>query len=92
MLLADALYANFWSIATLQATGVDMLCEQHGSRITDFRRGQSLGRRDHVVCWPKPKPKPKTRPDWMSRAEYAAFPDGITVREVKVSGRILFQT
>ena len=88
VLLADALYGNFWTIATLQAAGVDALCEQHGSRNTDFRRGQWLGPREHLVHWPKPK----TRPEWMSRAEYAAFPDQITVREVKVHGHILVTT
>jgi hypothetical protein len=70
VLLADALYGNFWNIATLQAAGVDVLCEQHGSRNTDFRRGQWLGQRDHIVRWPKPA----ARPDWMTPAEYAAFP------------------
>jgi len=88
VLLADALYGNFWNLATLQAAGVDVLCEQHGSRNTDFRRGRSLGPRDHVVCWPKPR----ARPDWMTRAEYAAFPDEVTVREVQAGGRILVTT
>lgn len=87
MLLADALYASFWTVATLQAAGVDLLCEQHGFRNTDFRRGQSLGRRDHVVRWPKPD-----RPDWMTRAEYETFPDTITVREVRVQSKILVTT
>lgn len=88
VLLADALYGNFWNLATLQANGVDVLCEQHGSRNTDFRRGQSLGRRDHVVRWPKPP----ARPGWMTGAEYAAFPDEIMVREVQSGGRILVTT
>jgi hypothetical protein len=48
-LLADALYCSYFQIATLQAGGVDVLFEQHGSRITDFRRGHSLGKRDHAV-------------------------------------------
>ena len=47
VLLADALYCNYFMIATLQAAGVDVLFEQHGARITDFRRGQALGKRDH---------------------------------------------
>ena len=46
VMLADALYCNYFLIATLMAAGVDLLFEQNGSRITDFRRGQSLGTRD----------------------------------------------
>ena len=54
VMLADALYCNYFLIATLMGAGVDVLFEQNGSRITDFRRGQSLGTRDHIVHWPKP--------------------------------------
>ena len=88
VLLADALYCNYFSIATLQAAGVDVLFEQHGSRITDFRRGQGLGKRDHRVHWPKPK----MRPEWMTRQQYEAFPEQLTVRELKVNGRVLVTT
>ena len=49
VMLADALYCNYFLIAALVAQGVDVLFEQNGSRITDFRRGQSLGKRDHLV-------------------------------------------
>lgn len=88
VLLADALYCSYFLIATLQAAGVDVLFEQHGSRITDFRRGRTLGRRDHVVCWSKPT----MRPQWMTREQYRAFPEQITVREVKVDGQVLVTT
>jgi hypothetical protein len=88
VLLADALYCSYFQIATLQAAGVDVLFEQHGSRSTDFRRGQGLGRRDHVVCWLKPR----TRPQWMSREEYRAFPEQLTMRETKVAGHVLVTT
>jgi hypothetical protein len=88
VLLADALYCSYFLIATLQAAGVDVLFEQHGSRITDFRRGKALGRRDHVVCWSKPT----TRPQWMSREVYRAFPEQISVREAKVDGQVLVTT
>jgi len=36
MMLADALYCNYFLIATLMAAGVDVLFEQNGSRITDL--------------------------------------------------------
>jgi len=85
ILLADALYCSYFQIATLQAAGVDVLFEQHGSRITDFRRGHSLGKRDHLVRWMKPE----TRPGWMSLEQYRAFPKEILVREAKVDGQVL---
>jgi hypothetical protein len=88
VMLADALYCNYFLIADLMARGVDVLFEQHGSRITDFRRGRSLGARDHIVCWPKPK----ARPEWMTPEQYANAPDVITLREVKVAHRVLVTT
>ena len=88
VMLADALYCNYFLIATLRAKGVDVLFEQNGSRITDFRRGQSLGTRDHIVRWPKPA----ARPDWMTPEQYAHFPGEITLREVKVAHQVLVTT
>lgn len=85
VMLADAFYCNYFLIAALQAMGVDVLFAQNGARITDFRRGEKLGKRDHRVSWPKPS----ARPDWMSREEYAALPDELTLREVKVGKKIL---
>ena len=88
VMLADAFYCNYFLLATLQAAGVEVLFEQNGARITDFRRGQRLGKRDHLVHWPKPK----SRPPWMTQEHYESFPDEITVREVEVDGQILVTT
>ena len=88
VMLADALYCNYFLIATLMAAGVDVLFEQNGARITDFRRGQALGTPDHVVRWPKPA----VRPEWMTPEQYAQSPDEITLREVKVAHRVLVTT
>ena len=88
VMLADALYCNYFLIAALMAKGVDVLFEQNGSRITDFRRGQSLGTRDHIVHWPKPA----TRPQWMTPEQYDHAPDAITLREVKVAHQVLVTT
>jgi hypothetical protein len=85
VMLADAFYCNYFLIATLIGAGVDVLFEQHGARNTDFRRGTSLGRRDHLVHWPKPK----TRPEWMTVQQYAEFAEELTVREVQVDGQIM---
>ena len=39
-----------------------------------------MGRKDHIVTWPKPE----KRPGWMSHAEYATMPAELTVRECRV--------
>ena len=88
VMLADALYCNYFLIASLMATGVDVLFEQNGSRTTDFRRGQSLGTRDHIVRWPKPA----TRPQWMTHEQYENAPDEIVLRECKVGHQVLVTT
>ena len=88
VMLADALYCNYFLIATLMGAGVDVLFEQNGSRITDFRRGKSLGKRDHLVRWPKPA----ARPESMTPEQYACFPKELTVREVNLAHRVLVTT
>lgn len=88
IMLADALYCNYFLIASLISAQVDVLFKQNGARITDFRRGQSLGTRDHIVRWPKPA----QRPEWMTPEQYLQFPDEIELREVKVGGQILVTT
>lgn len=88
VMLADALYCNYFLIATLMAADVDVLFEQNGARITDFRRGKSLGPRDHIVRWPKPK----LRPQWMTPEQYKSAPDEIELRECKVNHQVLVTT
>ena len=96
VLLADALFPSYFLLWTLQTMGVDCLCEQMGGRVrsTDFRKGESLGARDHLIVYDKPKVKP----DWLSQAEYDAEPATLQVRELQVSpgkgvkGKILVST
>ncbi len=90
VVLGDAFFATYFFIATMQARGIDILMEQHGSRkrVTDFRRGRTLGERDHLLVINKPK----ICPDWMSEAEYNAAPDSLTVREFKAGGKIMVTT
>jgi hypothetical protein len=80
IVLADRFFCSYWVIAALQARGVDVVVRLHQARKADFRRGRRLGREDHIVTWTKPTHVP----DWMSRAEYAAMPARITVRELRV--------
>ncbi len=72
ILLGDAFYATYFLLCALQAKGVDGVFEQYGSRrrSTDFRQGERLGPRDHLIEIDKPKVKPA----WMSQAEYDQTP------------------
>ncbi len=79
ILLADAIFSNYWMIALLLERGVDLLGRHDGKRRVDFRQGQRLGRYDHVVSWQKP-----ARPPWMSRPQYDRLPETLRIREVRV--------
>ena len=78
VLLTDRYLCSYMEIALLQQQGVDFVGRMHAQRKIDFRRGQRLGRYDHVVEWSKPP-----RPAWMSRADYAAFPATLSIREFR---------
>ncbi len=90
ILLGDAFYATYFLLCALHAKGVDAVFEQQGSRrrSTDFRCGQRLGQRDHLIELHKPKIKPA----WMSQVAYDHAPDTLTVRELRTGGKILMTT
>jgi len=78
--LVDALFANYWTLAGLLLRGVDVVARQDGKRLLDWRAGQRLGSKDHVIVWHKPQ-----RPHWMSRREYRRMPDTLRLRETAVT-------
>lgn len=90
ILLGDAYYATYFLLCHLQAHGIDGVFEQQGARRrrTDFRCGQRLGTRDHLLVWPKPK----IRPEWMTQANYEQAPESLAVRELRVGGKTLVTT
>jgi len=87
VMLADALYCNYFLIAMLLERDVDVVFKQNGARITDFRRGWQLDTRDHIVFWPKP-----ARPEWMTPEQYARMPGDLMLREAKVGHQVLVTT
>ncbi len=87
IMLADGYYCSYFLIAEMQERGVDVLFEQHGARHTDFRTGENLGARDHLVQWSRP-----ARPNWMSREEYHGYPKQITAREAKIGKKVRVTT
>ena len=87
VVIADGYYCGYFLIARLITLGVDVVMPQHHLRKTDFRRGEHLGARDHVVSWRRPQ-----RPDWMDEPTYATMPETLTIREARVGGRTLVTT
>jgi hypothetical protein len=89
VLLGDAFYASYFLLCALRERAVDGLFEQFGARKrrTDFRRGQRLGQRDHLIVLQKP-----AKPDWMGEAQYEQMPATLTVRELRTGGKILVTT
>lgn len=88
ILLADRYYCSYVMLALLQALGVDAVFQQHQRRRTDFRKGQHLGTRDHVVVWGKPKQKPK----WLDQVSFDALPETLRVRETYAGSKVLVST
>jgi hypothetical protein len=78
IVVADRYYCSYFMIALLQQRGVDAAFRLHHLRHYDFRRGQRLGRDDHIVTWQRPQ-----RPDWMDPETYATMPETLRVREVR---------
>ena len=79
IVVGDKYFGNWWTIAMLQARGVDMVVRLHQLRTCDFGDGMGLGFEDHIVSWPKP-----ARPQWMDDETYHSLPKELIVRELRV--------
>jgi len=90
VLLGDAFYATYFLLCALRSRNIDAVFEQHGQRqrVTDYRKGQRLGARDHLIEWHKPVIKP----GWMTQAAYDEAPATLTVRELRAGGKTLVTT
>ncbi len=90
IVLGDAFFPTYLFIAEMLEKGVDILMEQLGARrrTTDFKRGISLGERDHIIEISKPVKKP----DWIEQARFDALPGTISVREFAAKGKIMITT
>jgi hypothetical protein len=78
VLLADRLMCAWTEMVMLKQRGVDSVTRL-SKRTADFRRGERLGKDDHIVKWLKP-----TKPRSIDRETYDALPEFLTVREVCV--------
>jgi hypothetical protein len=90
ILLGDAFYSTYFLLCDLVQRGIDGVFEQYGARkcSTDFRTGEKLGTRDHLIVLDKPKKKP----DWMTQEAYDQAPATLKVREFKAGGKIMVTT
>jgi len=82
VVLADRYFSGWFDLALLVERGVDVVIRKHQLRATDFRTGVRLGHDDHIVFWSKPP-----RPKWMTRKTYAALPEFLMLRELRVHFR-----
>jgi Transposase DDE domain len=79
IVLGDRYYCSYFDIAMLKQRGVDSVFRLHQRRPCDFRRGRRLGKEDQIVTWLRPP-----RPEWMDEATYAAIPETMEVRQVRI--------
>ena len=87
IVLVDRYHCSYFTVAVLYLMGVDVLTRRHARRVTDFRRGKRLGKRDHLVVWERPP-----RPQWMQQEVYARIAEELVSREAKVAQWVLVST
>lgn len=80
VVLADRGFCSYAALASLQQRGVDSVMRLHQMRRADFRTGSALGPEDRLVTWQKPAQR---TPAW-SVEEFAALPETLTLRMVRL--------
>lgn len=78
--MADQAYGSYVDLALIQQQRADGMLRKHHARKTDFRTGRKHGIGDHQVTWHKPS----RCPDHMSVAAFAALPETLQVRELRI--------
>lgn len=98
ILVADRGLASYAHLALISRRKMHAVFRGHQRQIVDFRPGRKhttraeaakglprsrwikrLGKQDQLVEYFKPA----TRPEWMSKEDFAAMPESITVREIR---------
>jgi Transposase DDE domain len=77
--MGDCYYASYFLLAQLIKSNINAVFPIHNARNHDFRTGELLGEKDHIVRWKKP-----AKPEWMDQETYDQVQDKITVREVEI--------
>jgi hypothetical protein len=80
IVLADRGFSSYAALAGLpQQRGVDSVMRLHQMRKADFRTGRRVGPDDRLVVWHKP-----ARPEAWTVEEYAALPETLTLRMIRL--------
>lgn len=79
VVLADRGFTSYTNLALVLARGSNAVMRAHQARKVDYRKGKRLGRCDQIVTWKKP-----ARQKGWTKAQWAAFPDSIEVRTVRI--------
>jgi Transposase DDE domain/Insertion element 4 transposase N-terminal len=80
VVLADRGFCSYAALASLQQRGVDSVMRLHQMRRADFRTGRALGPEDRLLIWKKPAQRTQA---W-SVEEFAALPETLTLRMVRL--------
>ncbi len=80
VVLADRGFCSYAALASLQQRGVDSVMRLHQMRRADFRAGRALGPEDRLIVWQKPV----KRTEAWSVAEFAALPETLTLRMIRL--------
>lgn len=88
IVLADRYYCTYFTLALLQARGVDIVTRQHALRVSSAEAVvKELGAGDVLVRWVRP-----VRPKWMSHQLYAGIPAQLLVRQSTMGERVVVST
>lgn len=79
IVLADRLYGTWRELLDLQKQGIELVSQLPNMRQADFRKGQRLGKGDHLVRWPKPFFIRS-----LSWQENMRLPESLIVRECRI--------
>ncbi|NOR71230.1 MAG: IS4 family transposase, partial [Methylomarinum sp.] len=88
LLLADRYYTSYANYVLLTQQGTPLVFRQRSTVKSDFRRGQRLGAKDHIISVKKPKKKPI----WMSDEAWTEMPAEFLIREFAVKGIVYVTT
>lgn len=79
--LGDRAFCAYADLVSITKLGCDVIFRKHQSRTTTIRKGKIVGDCDKLVTWYKPKICPKG----LSKDEFLALPQTITVREITIT-------
>lgn len=78
MLLGDRAFCSYADLVFVKNHQADVVFRKHQGRKQPVRRGRLVGSCDKIVVWHKPKQRPIS----LSKPEFSALPETLTVREI----------